>query len=95
MVSSLRLVTLARASSESAREMVRGLDQQGIVQLGMEISAGGMFYMKLVREGHEPEYFGDSVTAADADQVLLRWTLDDGGARVIYGDLRVETLPAQ
>ena len=89
------LAELRTLVSESAREMVRGLDQQGIVQLGMEISAGGMFYMKLVREGHEPEYFGDSVTAADADQVLLRWTLDDGGARVIYGDLRVETVPAQ
>ena len=71
------------------------LGQTGIIELGMEISGGAMYYMKLVRDGHEPEYFGDTVTADDADQVLLRWKLDDGQTRVIYGDLRVETLPAE
>jgi len=54
-----------------------------------------MFYMKLVRDGCEPEYFGDEVTAADADQVLVRWKQDAGRMRVIYGDLHAETLPAE
>ncbi len=68
---------------------------QGITQLGLEIVGGCMYYMKLVKEGYEPEYFGDTVTAKDADAVLMRWHLDDGQIRVIYGDLRVETLPAE
>lgn len=71
------------------------LGRDGVIRLGMEISGGTMYFMKLVREGHEPEYFGDEVTPADADKVLLRWRLDDGQMRVVYGDLRVETIPAQ
>lgn len=88
------LAELPTLLSESAREGLRGLDQQATMQLAAEIGSGCKYYMQLVRDGHEPEYFGDSVTAEDADQVLLRWKLDDGQVRVIYGDLRVETLPA-
>ncbi len=71
------------------------LGTAGVTQLGLEIGSGAMFYMKLVRDGCEPEYFGDEVTAADADQVLVRWKQDDGRMRVIYGDLHAETLPAE
>jgi hypothetical protein len=69
------------------------LGYEGVVQLGMEVASGAKYYMQLVREGHEPEYFGDTVTADDADEVLLQWKLDDGRMRVIYGDLRIETVP--
>jgi hypothetical protein len=50
-----------------------------------------IFYADLVKEGVEVEYFGDSVRALDYDKVLMRWKLDDGRWRVIYGDLRTET----
>lgn len=50
------------------------------------------FYRQLLRDGHEPEYSGDSVTSADAKAVLLRWWVDDSTQRVIYGDLHAETL---
>lgn len=40
--------------------------------------------------GKEPVYSGATVTAADVDKVLLRWRLDDGQYRVIFGDLRIE-----
>ncbi len=52
------------------------------------------FYSDLVKDGREPEYFGARVRASDAESVLLRWRLDDGGTRVVYGDLYAETLPA-
>ena len=48
----------------------------------------------LLREGREPEYFGATVGPGDSDTVLMRWNLDDGHCRVIYGDLRAETVPA-
>jgi hypothetical protein len=35
-------------------------------------------------------YYGDTVTAADADKVLLRWKLDDTQYRVIFGDLHLD-----
>ena len=77
---------------QEAIDKLRDMDTQQVTQLGIEIVAGGQFFQKLVREGRDPEYFGDTVTAADADQVLVRWTLPDGQTRVIYGDLHAETL---
>ncbi len=65
-----------------------------LVQNSMTVTVACTFCQKLAAEGHEPEYFGDIVTPEDADEVLLHWRLDDGQMRVIYGDLRVETLPA-
>jgi hypothetical protein len=76
---------------ESKRAEFDQLGQAGIMRLGIEIGGGTMYYMKLVREGHEPEYFGDQVKPGDADKILMRWKLDDGGTRVIYGDLHAET----
>jgi len=38
----------------------------------------------------EPMYYGQTVTAADADKVLLRWKLNGIQYRVIFGDLRIE-----
>lgn len=80
------------------RENFAKLDELGIAgmtQFGLEVGSGAMFYMKLVRDGYEPEYFGADVTAADADKVLVRWRQDDGQTRVIYGDLHAETLPPE
>jgi hypothetical protein len=51
-----------------------------------------VFYASLLEKGVEVEYFGDSVGAMDFDKVLMRWKLDDGRWRVIYGDLRAETV---
>jgi hypothetical protein len=48
----------------------------------------------MLKAGVEVEYFGGSVTARDFDKVLMRWRLDDGRYRVIYGDLRAETIDA-
>ena len=51
---------------------------------------GAQYYGTLKSDGKDPVYNGRSVTAADADKVLLRWRLDDGQYRVIFGDLRME-----
>jgi hypothetical protein len=45
-------------------------------------------------EGKEPVYYGDTVTAADAGKVLLRWKLDDTRYRVIFGDLHLDDVDA-
>jgi hypothetical protein len=96
--SSLQTVTtiseLAEMLSDEARAEIAGKGEQGMMQTALEVASGCAYYMKLVRQGSEPEYFGKTVTADDADEVLLRWRLDDGNMRVIYGDLHVETVPA-
>jgi hypothetical protein len=67
----------------------------GLAQDCMTVTAACGFCRQLAADGHEPEYFGDIVTPEDPDEVLLHWRLDGGQVRVIYGDLRVETLAAE
>jgi hypothetical protein len=81
---------LARAR---ARESATATAQ---VTVGSSIRAAsaGAFYSKLANEGRDPEYFGATVKPGDSEAILLRWKLDDGRYRVIYGDLRAETVDA-
>ena len=58
----------------------------------IKMQVAGNFVLRLAVQGHEPEYFGDIVTPEDADDVLLQWKQDDGSMRVIFGDLRAETV---
>lgn len=53
------------------------------------------FYAGLVEDGVEVEYHGASVSALDYDKVLMRWKLEDGRWRVIYGDLRAATIEGE
>jgi hypothetical protein len=48
--------------------------------------------MMLVQDKKEPAYYGESVTPADTDKVLLRWKTLDNGYRVIFGDLHADTV---
>ena len=60
----------------------------------VNLKYGAQHFGKLEAEGKEAAYYGETVTAADADKVLLRWKLDDGRYRVIFGDLRIEDVNA-
>lgn len=62
-------------------------------QQSIEIGIGVVFYMELASKGCSPEYHGATVSPGQKDAVLVQWKTEDGQWRVIYGDLRVETLP--
>jgi hypothetical protein len=70
-------------------------DQQTIMQKSLEIGVGLRFYQKLINDGCALEYHGKTVSPGQADAVLLRWKLADGQWRVIYGDLRTDTVNDQ
>ena len=55
---------------------------------------GAQYYETLQADDKDPVYNGPAVTAADADKVLLRWKLDNGQYRIIFGDLRIEDVTA-
>jgi outer membrane lipoprotein-sorting protein len=61
----------------------------------MKIQNACEFYADLVETNKDAAYYGDNVNPRDFDKVLLRWRLEDGRYRVIYGDLRAETVSAQ
>lgn len=49
----------------------------------------------ILRDNADAAYYGKTVGPNDKDKVLLRWKLDDGNYRVIYGDLHSQTLAAE
>ncbi len=51
-----------------------------------------MFFMKLVQDGKEPVYYGETVGPDDTDKILLRYKTGQNEYRVIYGDLSAETV---
>jgi hypothetical protein len=68
------------------------LEKIGRMDMMRQIQSLVMFYTTLVQEKKEPAYYGETVTPADTDKVLLRWKISDSEYRVIFGDLRAETV---
>ncbi len=62
--------------------------------VGKQLQGLALYGLLEVRD-REPAYFGASVKPGDAHSVLMRWTLDGGDLRVIYGDLRTETVSSR
>jgi hypothetical protein len=54
-----------------------------------------MFYAELVKTDKDAAYYGDKVTAGDADAVLMRWKISENQYRVIYGDLTAENVSSE
>ena len=78
---------IAERAKEAAQAAAR-ITQNAMLQA----NAASAFYQRLANEGREPEYFGTTARRGDAAAVLLKWKLDDGRYRVIYSDLRTETV---
>jgi len=78
------------------KEEIKGLtdDEIGnkLVDFLMPIRGLAKFYNLLQWDKKDPAYYGKTVTPKDADKVLMRWKVSDNEYRVIYGDLRVETV---
>jgi len=66
--------------------------QQELMNKTMKLQGPFVFYQKLLREGNEPAYHGDKVTAEFGDAVLMRWKVSDKQYRVIFGNLTVKTV---
>ncbi len=61
----------------------------------IKLKYAATYVRELGDQGKDPAYYGDTVTPADAGKVLLRWKLDDGRYRIIFGDLRIEDVTPQ
>lgn len=61
----------------------------------MKVDMVGMMYTTLERDGKDPAYHGDRVSAASPQAVLFRWKIDDNRYRVVFGDLRTEDISAE
>lgn len=52
------------------------------------------FYGELVTDERQVLYFGHDVRPGEGQRILMRWQEPDGRYRVVYGDLRAETVDA-
>ena len=65
-------------SPEPSKELVARL---------MKVDSVGLMYTTLEKEGKEPAYYGDRVSAESPEAVLFRWKTGDDTYRVVFGDL--------
>jgi len=54
------------------------------------LGLSGKFYVGMASK--DPAYYGKTVTPQDTDKVLMRWKVSENEYRVIFGDLRAETV---
>jgi hypothetical protein len=87
-------LAFATALHEMDEKMRAGAEVKEYIERIVKIQNACAFYTDLVDNDRDAAYYGAEVNARDFDRVLMRWRLDDGMYRVIYGDLREETVSA-
>jgi hypothetical protein len=60
-----------------------------------ELSVAKSRYDYLIEKGKEVAYYGNSVNPKDSNVMLLQWKLSDGSYRIIFANLREETVTAE
>jgi hypothetical protein len=56
----------------------------------IKLQSIGMTYAMMIKDGNDPAYYGDRVTAQFQHAVLMRWKIKEDTYRVIFGDMTVE-----
>jgi len=93
---SLKTMTVANAIAPALRsKFPSGPPDKELLARLMKVDMVGMMYTTLEKEGKEPAYYGDKVSAESPDAVLFRWKIADGTYRVVFGDLRTEDVSAE
>ena len=87
---SLKTVTVAKAIAPALRKKFpRGSPEPSKELLArfMKVDRVGMMYTTLEKDGKDPAYYGDKVSAESPEAVLFRWKVNDDTYRVVFGDL--------
>jgi outer membrane lipoprotein-sorting protein len=87
------LFKLAKLKSRLAHGIKEEADSKAYVDCSNAANGFG-WINTLQRHNPDWEYNGKTVLPTDKDKVLFRWKLPGGEHRVIYGDLRAESAPA-
>ena len=53
------------------------------------------FYENLTNQGVEVTYYGDSIKFVDSNSVLIHWKLSKDRHKVVFGDLKTETVTSE
>jgi len=91
---SLKTVTVVNALGPALKQKLSTKPGKELITRLMKVDMVGMMYTTLERDGKDPAYHGDTVSAESPQAVLFRWKIDDNTYRVVFGDLRTEDVSA-
>lgn len=91
---SLKTVTVVNALAPALKQKLSAKPDKELITRLMKVDMVGLMYTTLEREGKDPAYYGDKVSAASPQAVLFRWKINDNTYRVVFGDLRTQDVPA-
>ncbi len=60
-----------------------------------ELAVAKTRYQYLLDKGKEVSFYGQNIDPKDSNAILLHWKLSDGNYRVIFANLREETVSAE
>ncbi|MGL4555828.1 MAG: hypothetical protein ACRC33_32060 [Gemmataceae bacterium] len=78
----------------NAPKAVTGLEKASKKKVSVE-TLQGLVTVGVLQAASDGKYHGKTVGPDDKARVLFRWKLDDGRYRVLFGDLRAETVSAE
>jgi len=95
---SLKTMTVAKAIAPALRKKFPPGSPEPSKELlarFMKVDRVGMMYTTLEKDGKDPAYYGDKVSAESPEAVLFRWKINDDTYRVVFGDLSTEDVSAE
>jgi len=83
----LKTMTVANAIVPALKKKFPEKPGKEVIERLIKVDMVGRMYTILEKDGKDPAYYGDKVTADHPDAVLFRWKIDNDTYRVIFGDL--------
>ncbi|MHC4559354.1 MAG: hypothetical protein ACYS80_18840 [Planctomycetota bacterium] len=96
--SSLKTMTVTKAIAPALRKKFPPGSPEPSKELlarFMKVDMVGMMYTALEKDGKNPAYYGDKVSAESPEAVLFRWKINDDTYRVVFGDLSTKDISTE
>jgi len=87
---SLKTVTVAKAIAPALKKKFppgSPKPSKELIARLMKVDRVGLMFTTLEKDGKDPAYYGDKVSAESPEAVLFRWKVNDDTYRVVFGDL--------
>ena len=91
----LKTMTVANAIVPALKKKFTQKPGKEVLDRLMKVDMVSRMYSILEKDGKDPAYYGDKVSAESPEAVLFRWKIDDNTYRVVFGDLSTEDVSAE
>jgi len=83
----LKTMTVANAIVPALKKKFPEKPGKEVIERLIKVDMVSRMYSILEKDGKDPAYYGDKVSAESPGAVLFRWKIDDDTYRVVFGDL--------